>query len=317
MTEHITDVSTPAAIELRHLRYFLAVVEQMHFGHAAEQLHISQPPVSRAIRQLEDELDVQLLERGQGGVTMTEAGKVFAEQARQIVARLELAIAEARRAGGVASTLRVGSLEMLPIERVQRFLKSLRVREPGLEIAITHLPSREQVKRLRERALDLGILTYAEDHHEIEMHRLFAGEAVEALVPRDHPLAGKRVLTPDDLRDEVLIGGRRAINPALYDRFMALLEEAGYSFRSVHSIDAINPRDMVLAVAAGDGVLLRPLSFRAVDEAGINVIRCALDPEPMMPETVIAWRSNPPNHLGRILSIAREIAAEPDHDDEP
>jgi DNA-binding transcriptional LysR family regulator len=315
MPESNTEVPTPAAIELRHLRYFLAVVEQMHFGHAAEQLHVSQPPVSRAIRQLEDELDVQLLERGQSGVTTTAAGEVFAEQAREIVARLDLAIAEARRAGGVASTLRVGSLEMLPIERVQRFLKSLREREPALEVAITHVPSREQVKRLRERALDLGIFTYAEDHKEIETHALFTGEAIEVVVRRDHPLAERRVLGPDDLRGEVLITGGRAANPPLYDRYMALLEDAGYSFRSVQRLDVNHPRDFVLAVAAGDGVLLRPLSFRAVDEAGINVIRCALDPEPMMPDTVIAWRSNPPHHLGRILSTAREIAAELHRDD--
>jgi DNA-binding transcriptional LysR family regulator len=315
MPEATTDVPTPAAIELRHLRYFLAVVEQMHFGHAAEQLHISQPPVSRAIRQLEDELDVQLLERGRGGVTATEAGKVFAEQARQIVARLDLAIAEARRAGGVASTLRVGSLEMLPIERVQRFLKSLREREPALEIAITHLTSREQIRRLRERALDLGIYTYAEEHQEIETHPLFAGEAIEVVVRRDHPLAKKRVLVPDDLRDEVLITGGRAANPPLYDHYMALIGDAGYSFRSVHQLDVNSPRDLILAVAAGDGVMLRPLSFRAVDEAGINVIRCALDPEPTMPDTVIAWRSNPPHHLGRILSMAREIAGDLHRDD--
>jgi len=75
----------------------------------------------------------------------------------------------------------------------------------------------------------------------------------------------------------------------LYDRFLALLEESGYSFRSVHQLDATSPRDLVLAVAAGYGVMLRPLSLRAVDEAGINVIRCALDPEPTFPDTVIAW----------------------------
>jgi DNA-binding transcriptional LysR family regulator len=173
MPEPNTDVPTPAAIDLRHLRYFLAVVEQMHFGHAAEQLNISQPPVSRAIRQLEDALDVQLLERRRGGVTMTAAGEVFAEQARQILALLDLAIAESRRAGGVASTLRVGCLEMLPIERIQRFVNALREREPGLEISITNLSSREQIRRLRDRDLDLGIFTYAEDFPEIEMHTLF------------------------------------------------------------------------------------------------------------------------------------------------
>src|SRR5438876_9163798 len=120
MPEPVIDASPPSAIELRHLRYFLAVVEQTHFGHAAEQLHISQPSVSRAIRQLEDQLGVQLLEQGRGGVTTTEAGGVFAEEAAQIVGDLDLAIAEARRAGGVASTLRVGCLELLPIDQIGR-----------------------------------------------------------------------------------------------------------------------------------------------------------------------------------------------------
>jgi DNA-binding transcriptional LysR family regulator len=310
MVESPAQISAPAAIELRHLRYFLAVVEELHFGHAAEQLHVSQPPVSRAIQQLENELDLQLLERTRGGVTVTEAGDAFAEQARHVLALFDLAVAEARRAGGGTSTLRVGSLDMLPIEPVQRFLNALREREPALEVTITHVPSREQIRRLRERELDLGILPYAEDYRGIETHSLFAGEAIEALIPRDHPLAETRVLTPDDLSDQVLISGPRAANPALYDLFMDLIGDAGYSFRSVQQSDATNPRDLVLSVAAGDGVMLRPLSFRAVDEAGINVIRAALDPEPTMPETVIAWRSDPPHRLGRVLSIAREVAAE-------
>jgi hypothetical protein len=108
----------------------------------------------------------------------------------------------------------------------------------------------------------------------------------------------------------VLVTGPRAANPALYDRFMDLVESAGYSFRSTHASDATNPRDLVLSVAAGSGVMLRPLSFRTVDEADINVTRAALDPEPTMPETVIAWRSDPPHHLGRVLTIARQIAGE-------
>jgi DNA-binding transcriptional LysR family regulator len=310
MLDTITEAPRSTAIEVRHLRYFLAVVEQLHFGHAAEQLHVSQPPVSRAIRQLEDELDVQLLQRGRGSVTVTEAGAVFAEQARKILALLDLAVAETRRAGGAASTLRVGCLDLLPIERVHRFVKALREREPDLEVSITNLPSREQIRRLRERDLDLAIITYAEDHQEIEMHPLFAGEAIEALIPRDHPLAAKRVLTPQDLRGETLISGPRTPNPALHDRCMGLIERAGYTFRSVQVFDSVNPRDLVLAVAAGNGVMLRVLSFRAVDEAGINVIRAALDPEPAMPDTVMAWRANPPHHLGRVLSIAREVATE-------
>jgi DNA-binding transcriptional LysR family regulator len=271
---------------------------------------VSQPPVSKAIRQLEDEVGVQLLERTRGAVALTDAGRVFADEARRILGRLDMAIAEARRAGGVTSTLRVGSLDYLPIERLQRFIKALGKRRPDLPVTIVHLPSREQIRRLRDGELDLGIFTYSEDHQEIEMRPLFAGEPIEALLPRDHRLAASRILGPDDLKDEALITASGAPNPSLYARFMTLIDRAGYKFRSVQVLEATNPRDIVLAVAASDAVMFRPLSFRAVDEAGINVIRAALDPEPAMPDTVVAWRTNPPRHLGQVLSEVREIADE-------
>jgi DNA-binding transcriptional LysR family regulator len=310
MAESNTDTPTSSAIELRHLRYFLAVVEQRHFGHAAEQLHLSQPPVSKAIRQLEDGLGVQLLQRGRGAVTITEAGRTFADEARRILAQVDVAIGEARRAGGASSTLRIGSLDYLPIERVQRFLEALRQRQPMLELTVTHLSMPDQIRRMREGALDLGILAYAEERQDIDMQPLFAGEPIEALLPPDHGLSESRVLGPEELRDETLIQGPRVANPALYDWFMALLEDAGYSFRSIQVIDTTNPRDLVLAVAAGEGVMLRPRSFRAVDEAGINVTRAALDPQLMMPDTVVAWRTNPPRYLGEVLAVVREVARE-------
>jgi DNA-binding transcriptional LysR family regulator len=310
MAESIIDTPTSSAIEVRHLRYFLAVVEQRHFGHAAEQLHVSQPPVSRAIRQLEDGLGVQLLQRARGAVTLTEAGQTFADQARRILAHLDVAIGEARRAGGASSTLRIGSLDYLPIERVQRMLEALRQRDPTLDLAVTHLSMPEQVMRLREGALDLGILAYAEEHQDIAMQPLSPGEPIEAILPRDHRLSASRVLGPEELRDETLIQGPRVANPALYDWFMALLEDVGYSFRSIQVIDTNNPRDLVLAVAAGQGVMLRPRSYRAVDEAGINLIRAELDPALSMPDTVVAWRANPPRYLAQVLAGVREIARE-------
>lgn len=310
MAEAITDTPTSSAIELRHLRYFLAVVDQKHFGHAAEQLRVSQPPVSRAIRQLEDGLGVQLLQRARGAVTPTEAGQTLADEARGILANLDLAIGETRRAGGAASTLRVGCLDYLPIEPVQRFLSALRRRQPTLHLTVTHLSLREQVGRLREGALDLGILTYAEGHQDIAMQSFSAGEPIEALLSGDHSLSASRVLGPEELRDQTLIQGPRAAHPALYDWFMALLEDVGYSFRSVKVIDTSNPRDLVLAVAAGEGVMLRPRSYRAVDEAGVNVTRAELDPELVMPDTMVAWRKNPPRYLGQVVAAVEEVARE-------
>ena len=98
-------VQPPAAIELRHLRYFLAVMDELHFGRAAERLHIAQPPLSQAIRRLEDELGVKLLNRTSRVVTPTEAGRVFAAGARKVLAGLNSAIADTRRAGGTSEAL--------------------------------------------------------------------------------------------------------------------------------------------------------------------------------------------------------------------
>jgi DNA-binding MarR family transcriptional regulator len=94
------------AIELRHLRYFLAVSEELHFGRAAERLYIAQPPLSQAIRKLERELGVSLLRRTSRVVTQTEAGRVFAEDARNVLASFDRALAEARKAGGVGTNIR-------------------------------------------------------------------------------------------------------------------------------------------------------------------------------------------------------------------
>src|SRR5881396_207247 len=94
--------STPLDIDrvdLRLLRYFLAVIEELHFGRAAKRLHISQPPLSQAVRRLEDQLGVDLLERSSRGVAPTDAGRAFAEQARRVLTGLDLAVAEPRRAG--------------------------------------------------------------------------------------------------------------------------------------------------------------------------------------------------------------------------
>src|ERR1700693_6400818 len=107
-SRHLDRSASGPAIELRHLRYFVAVSEDLHFRGAAERLHIAQPPLSQAIRKLEDELGVSLLRRTSRVVTLTEAGAVFAEQARSVLAGLDLAVAEARRAGGAGSTLPIG-----------------------------------------------------------------------------------------------------------------------------------------------------------------------------------------------------------------
>jgi DNA-binding transcriptional LysR family regulator len=301
---------TPPAIELRHLRYFLAVFGDLHFGRAAKRLRISQPPLSQAIRKLESELGVQLFERTSRMVSATAAGRVFAVEARKVLAVFDTAVAEARQAGGAASPLRIGCVPHLPIQPLLRFLGALHDRDPDIRVQVTHLNYLEQMRALAASELDLGIFHKSDGDSHVETEPLFAGEQLAAFLPPDHPLAEKQVLGPSDLSSQTLVIFLREENPALQDWLLALIDEGGYQFAGVREAGGMNPRDLMLAVADGRGVALGPFSLQDVSDVGGIVIRRRLEPRVSMPDTVVAWRVNPPSQLKEKLSVAREVARE-------
>jgi DNA-binding transcriptional LysR family regulator len=302
----------PPGVEVRHLRYFLAVFEELHFGRAAERLHMAQPPLSQATRKLEEQLGVQLLERTSRVVTPTEAGRVFAENARQVLASLDLAVAAAQRAGAVATLLRIGCVHDLPLGRLLRFLAALTEHDPTVQPGVTHLPSVEQVRRLRRGELDLGVFHDGREHADIETEPLFAGEPMVVLLASDHPLAAKQVLGPGDLRDELVVTFSRDADPPLHDRVLAAIDAAGYRFRGVYEAAGADARDLVPAAAQNMGVAFAPSSVMSVDERGAGVARRLLDPAPSMPETVVAWHAKPQRWptavLDNIRAVGRKLA---------
>jgi DNA-binding transcriptional LysR family regulator len=300
----------PVAIELRHLRYFLAVSEELHFRRAAERLHMAQPPLSHAIHQLEDQLGVRLFERTSRAVAPTEAGLVLAEGARNVLANFDRAVSDARRAGRVGSPLRIGCIPWLPIERLHRFLELVHERDPHSSLQLTHLPAPEQTALLSRGELDFGIFLRCEGDAELETEALLAGEPLAAVLPADHHLAAKRVLSPDDLQDEVLVVFPRALSPALNSCLLERIDAAGYRFRGVHEAGGMWMRDLVLAVAAGLGIALGPFSLSEVDPAETLVVRRALAPLVSMPETVLAWHAKPSGQQQEAVATVREIARE-------
>lgn len=301
-------IASAPIVELRHLRYFLAVIEELHFGRAARRLHIAQPPLSQAIRRLEDELGVQLLHRTSRVVAPTEAGRVFAAEARNVLAELDTAVAEARRAGGAGSTVRVGCVPHLPMERLQGFLDALHSRNPSTHAEVAHLLTLEQVHRLQRGELDIGIFHEAEDHEGVQMEPLFPGEQLKAVLPAGHRLAGRGALRPADLRDETLVMFPRASNPALQDRVLAAVQRSGYRFSGMRETPGAHRRDVILAVAGGMGIALVPSSLAESGRADTLVARASLDPPVAMPATVVAWPENPPGRLRPVIAAAREIA---------
>jgi DNA-binding transcriptional LysR family regulator len=290
------------------LRYFLAVSEELHFGRAAQRLHIAQPPLSQAIRKLERELGVSLLRRTSRVVTQTEAGRVFAEEARNVLAAFDRALAEARKAGGIGTKLRIGCALNLAIERLLRFLTALHETEPALEAHVTHLAASEQVERLRRGDLDLGIFFYAEEYDDLEMSPLFAGETLAVYLPRDHRLAAEEVLGPSDLAGETLVTFPRAANPALHDHLLTSFDAAGYRFSSVEEAGGPNARDLMVAVAERSGVAFWT-SLGEGGETSTIVTGRALDPPLTMPDTVLAWATAPERLPAALIDNVRALAS--------
>jgi DNA-binding transcriptional LysR family regulator len=296
------------SIELRHLRYFLAVAEELHFGRAAEVLQMSQPPLSQAIRQLEDELGVQLFNRTSRTVALTEAGAALSKQAAAVLASLELAVAETRRADGSSAVLRVGCTPHLPLERLRTFLHALDVSEPSIHPRVTHLGFRDQVSRLTSGELDVGIFDDVGEVAGVEVQALFKGERLGAFLPRAHPLAGRPSIEPEGLRADALVMYPREENPALYDRLLEIVGGAGYGFAGVHEASSSSARDLMLAVADGLGVAVGPVSLASSEAVGTLVSCRPLARRASMPDTVIGWREHPPSQLAAVLVNVRAIA---------
>jgi DNA-binding transcriptional LysR family regulator len=295
-------------IELRLLRYFLVVAEERHFGRAARRLHISQPPLSQAVRKLEAQLGVELLERGSGGVTPTEAGAAFADEASKVLVGVDLAVAEARRAGGVGAPLRVGCVAYVQIEPLRAFVEAVEKHELVERVDVARVAAVDQIRRLREGSLDLGILPHTIGQAGLETEPLLPEEPLVAFMAPDHPLAAKDAVTPEDLRQEPVLVFQSA-NPALWETCERRLEEAGFRFERLSDVvGSKDGRDGILAAATKRGVVLLPASVFEMGQASSIVVRRPLDPPVSMPHTVLGWRANPAPQLRRIVAMLREVA---------
>jgi DNA-binding transcriptional LysR family regulator len=220
------DGALPPGIELRLLRYFLAVAHERHFGRAAALLGITQPPLSNAIKQLESELGVELFTRTSRSVALTEAGVVLAHEATGALVSCANAVRECRRAAAGAE-LRLGCPPDLPLQRTQAFLGGMYGHDPESRIEVTHVRSPEQLRRLRAGELDIGVIHSERNDDAIEMEPLFRGEPLAALLPVGHRLAPNHGISPDELRGEVLVIFPRVEDPPFHDRLLAAIQTPG------------------------------------------------------------------------------------------
>ena len=235
-------------MELRHLRYFVAVGEEQHFGRAADRLHVVQPALSRQSGDLERELGFLLFDRLPRGVRLSAAGKLFLDDARRILQDVD----EAKRraawmALGQAGTLRVGIATAVSWHGlVVNAFREFRRRHPDVELVVHPLVSVHQVEAVVSDRLDVGLAAAVTPWHKALEHRQFALDRMVLAVPKGHPLAKRQRLRLRDLRDTPFVWFHRWVNPAFHDQMMAACARGGLSAPRI--VQEATDRDSVLGL---------------------------------------------------------------------
>jgi DNA-binding transcriptional LysR family regulator len=243
-------------IELRHLRYFLAVAETLHFSRAAEVLGIAQPPLSQQIKRLEQLLGHRLFDRTTRGVKLTLAGQLLAERARSTIEKVQDDLAQVRRLGrGEEGTLTVGFAGSVMFTELPAAIQNYRRRYPKVELRLRELSTSAQISALLTGTIDLAFLRDGDRTDGIDINTLFE-ERYVAVLPETHSLARKRSLRVRDLRKEPFILFARRMGPLAFDRTVACCEQNGFRPNIVQ--DAPQWPTLVRLVAAGLGVSLAP-----------------------------------------------------------
>lgn len=251
----------PIRVELRHLRYFVAVAEECHFGRAAERLHIAQPPLSQQIKQLEAELGVALLRRSTRKVELTPAGERYLERARAILAAADAAAVEAGRiAGGEVGGLAIGFTGSATYELLPTLAQVLRADLPGIELDLRgEMLTPRQVAALADGTLDLGFLRPPVRDRGIEV-RVLRREPLIAVLPEAHPLASRASVPLRDLKDEQFVTYPSHSRSVVHDAVFDACESAG--FVPAVELEVAETSTLVVFVAAGVGVALVPASVQ-------------------------------------------------------
>ncbi len=257
-------------MELRHLRYFVAVAEELHFGRAAERLRIAQPPLSRQIRDLEREIGTPLFERVPRGVELTPAGRAFLPEARLTLAQAERAQRSAQRAArGETGRLRVGFVEAATHSGIlPDVLSFFRAHLPSVGLSLFELDALRQAEAFQDGRIDVGLL-HSPPLDAARWLRVepFYREPVIAAVSRVHPLAARARLTLTALAEESFVSFPRVVAPEMYDEIIARCRAAGFSPRIVQ--EATGWHTLASLVSAGVGIGFVPRSIAEFQQAGV------------------------------------------------
>jgi DNA-binding transcriptional LysR family regulator len=289
-------------MELRHLRYFVAVAEELHFGRAARRLHIQQPPLSRQIQDFESELGFPLFERSRRRVELTPAGTALLGRARQVFDALEVAIHDARSASeGGSGRLVVGYPSSLAYSGLTELLRAFRTRFPSVELSLRELPPADQIDGLKAGGLDVGFVRTSLDDPSLAAE-LVRRESLMVVLPDDHRLAALQRIPLEALAHEPFVLFPRARGPAFFDQLITLCGTAGFTPRIVQEAPQL---DIVSMVAAGFGVSIMPSSMRNFRRPGLAFRGIVGAPKT---DLLIVWRhQNPSPALHKFVDLVRVL----------
>ncbi|SAL87424.1 transcriptional regulator CatR [Caballeronia arvi] len=245
-------------MELRHLRYFVAVAEERNFTRAAQRLHIAQPPLSRQIQQLEETLGVQLFERNSRPLKLTETGKFFYSHAVQLLAQTAELESMTRRVGNIERSLSVGFVGSTLYGMLPKIIRRFRDENATVELSLHEMSTMDQIRALKDGRIDVGFGRIR--HEDANIRRvILREEKMIVALPVGHPLSlSKPVLALRDLIHETLIIFPKAPRPSYADQVLSAFQNRALTPRSIYEV-----RELQIAlglVAAGEGISVVPSS---------------------------------------------------------
>ncbi len=291
-------------VELRHLRYFVAVAEELHFGRAAERLHLSQPPLSQQIRKLEEMLGYALLVRTSRSVALTSAGAAYLERARRTLHMVQRDLEETRRIGeGGVGSLHVGFVGSAILTTLPRVFSAYRARFPGVQLHLHESFTTQVAEGLETGSLDVGVLRDGDDSEVTTRAELFT-EPYVAVLPVTHGCAGQKSVSPGMLRGEPLVYYPRSAGTRAFEKPLTMFEEHGFRPQIVQ--EASHWLSILRLVGAGLGISVAPACVRRI--ATDEVVCVPLRGTKVMSAVELAWKTGDERpSVRQFVQLAREV----------
>jgi DNA-binding transcriptional LysR family regulator len=273
-------------IDSRHLRYFVAVAEELNYRKAAERLHMAQPALTRQIQAMETAMGVQLFERDKRHVALTAGGRAALDRSRQVLQDInDMFLATQRAAKGEIGSLRVGFISFVAYEYLPKILKAFREQYSDVGIELHEFLVMQQFEMLLDGRIDVAVLRPLYKDSRINTRTIVRSRFVAAL-PAAHPLLRKKSIRMEDLSGEAFVSLPKQLGPSFYAQIMGFCSGAGFIPSVVH--EASDAQAVVGLVGAGMGVAVVPESVAKLNTIGVDYR--FVTGLPVKAEIVLAWR---------------------------